>query len=114
MDANFVRKIRGLQADSDTIFERTDFDCGIYTQHLHVAARARPQTFENFYCRGLPCSVGPKQAKNLALAHLEIDPADRFYRTVGLEKSTDLNCMFHERISFYEFAIARGKKDRRM
>src|ERR1035441_747269 len=73
-------------------------------EDTNVARCGRQQTFENFYCRCLPCSVGTEQAKALAGFDLKADSANGLdFAVVGLAQvvTLDRNFCRHGHGAFY-------------
>ena len=77
MHLDLVRQIGRLQTNTDPILQRLLLPIGIKAEHLHFAAAARTQAFENFDRGGFSGAVRPEQTEDFAGAHLEIDALDR-------------------------------------
>ena len=91
MHPDLVRQIRRLQANADAVLQLLFLPIGIKVEHLHVAARASAETFQNLHGGRLPRAVRPEQAEDLTGADFEVDPLDRFEAVVAHAQTADRN-----------------------
>jgi hypothetical protein len=92
LNSHFLRQVRSLQANSDAVFQLLALLIGVKAKHGNVAAAARPQTFENLDCCGLPCPIRPEQAKDFSGLNFEINSFDGLHVAIGLLQSLYGNC----------------------
>ena len=69
------------------------------TKNRNFTGRRLQQSFEDFNGRGLPGTIGAKQAEAFSSFNFEVQAADRFYfSVVGLAQVMTLNGNWHREI----------------
>src|SRR5207248_213097 len=81
-NAHFIRQIRRLQANADSVLQLIFLPIRIKAEHAHITAAAWTQSFEDFDGGGFSGTVGAEQTEHLAGADIEIDSADRLNSTI--------------------------------
>jgi hypothetical protein len=87
VDAQLVGEARLLQRDADALAQRALVLLPAAPEHLDLARAGLDQALEDLDRGGLARAVGAEQPEALALAHLEVQAAqrlDRRLRRIGL------------------------------
>ena len=82
-------ELRRLEDDADPLLEAALSGAGIEAEHLDLAAVTLSVALEDLDGRRLAGAVRPEEAEDLTRRNLEVDPAHRLERAVGLAQAPD-------------------------
>src|SRR6516164_3127938 len=95
MHADFIRQIRRLKTNANTIFERTDLHSRVESEHLDVSRRAQTKALQDFDRRRFAGAIWPEKAEYLSRLHTEVNASNRFELAVGLVKAHHIYNWLH-------------------
>src|SRR5205085_5608405 len=67
---------------------------GIEVEHLHIARRPGPKSFQDLNRGRLPRAVRPEQSEDFSRPHFEVDSLDRLEGSVRLSQPAHVNREF--------------------